>query len=97
MALARFIQSPSERKRYVIDYADWLSTGETVSSFTFTVSPTTAPAFIVNGTGLSLTNTDIIFFASGGVDGQNYKVEVFATTSIGEIKEDVILFDVRDP
>ena len=33
MRLGSFVKSPVERKRYTIDYSDWLDTGETVGLY----------------------------------------------------------------
>lgn len=96
MALARFLQTSAERKRYVVDYSDWLDTGETLTTFTVAVSPTTSPAFVVDSTAVAGGGTQLVFFASGGTDGSNYDVELLATTTLAERKQDCIQFTVRD-
>lgn len=96
MSLGRYVKTPAERKRYAIDYSEWLETGETVSTYSFSVSPTTSPVLEIDATSLADANQTIVFFVSGGVNGQQYTVDVQATTSGGQIKEDTILFSMRD-
>ena len=97
MSLGRYIKTPAERKRYAINYSDWLETGETVSSYSFSVTPTTSPVCEVDASSLTDSDTTIVFFLNGGIDGQRYVVNVQMTTSGGQVKEDTIQFDVRDP
>jgi hypothetical protein len=97
MRLGRFSKTPSERKRYAIDYSEWLDTGETVASYVFTVTPSDATTpFTVDASSLSASGTSIVFFVSGGNNNSQYTVDVKATTSGGQIKEDTVLFTVRD-
>jgi len=94
MNLGKFTKSPDERKRYVIEYEDWLDAGEQLSDATFTVSPTGAleiDAYLINEDGLSLA-----FFAAGGNDGETYEVLVQVSTTGGQIKENTVLFVVRE-
>lgn len=96
MRLGRFSKTPSERKRYAIDYSEWLDTGELVSSFVFSVSPVDATTpFLVDASSLSSSGTSVVFFVSGGTDGSQYTVDIKSTTSGGQIKEDTVLFAVR--
>ena len=93
MKLGRFNKTPVERKRYAIDYSQWLDTGETVSSFTLAASPT---GMTVDGSSLDTTNTILTYFMSGGTDGQQYTLDVRITTSGGQIKEDTVLYTIRN-
>ena len=96
MKLGRFIKTPSERKRYAIDYSEWLDTGETVSTYVFTVTPSTATVpFAVDSSSLASSGKVLVFFVSGGDANDQYTVDVKATTSGGQIKEDTVLFSVR--
>ena len=96
MKLARFVKAPAERKRYSIDYSDWLDTGETISSVAFIPSPLATGGLEVDAYTLSTPATSVVFFATAGIDGTTYTLEVVVTTSGGQIKEDQILFSVRD-
>jgi hypothetical protein len=97
MRLGRFSKTPSERKRYAIDYSQWLDTGETVVTYTFTATPVDATTtFTVDASSLSASGTTLVFFVSGGANNSQYTVDVKATTSGGQVKEDTVLFTVRD-
>lgn len=95
MKLDNFIKSPVERKRYTIDYSDWLDTGETISSVTFAVTPTTTNTLEIDAYTLGTGNTTVIFFANYGDANNIYTVDVQIVTSGGQTKEDTILFTVR--
>lgn len=95
MKLGNFIKSPVERKRYTIDYSDWLDTGETVSSIVFSVSPSTTNTLQIDAYSIASPATSVVFFANYGDAGKTYTVDVTMTTSGGQIKEDTVLFSVR--
>lgn len=95
MRLAKFTKQPSERKRYVVNYTDWLDTGETLTDVTFSVSPTTTSPLLVDASALSTDNRSVSLFVSGGLHAQNYEVTMVATTSGGQIKEDELFFSIR--
>ena len=95
MSLGRFTKSPAERKRYAIDYSNWLDTGETVSSYSFSVAPTTTSPLVVDASSLTTGSTVLVFFVSGGLLANQYTVDVQAVTSGGQIKEDTVLYNVR--
>jgi hypothetical protein len=96
MKLARFTKGPTERKRYSIDYSDWLDTGETISAVVFAPSPLVAGGLEVDAFTISTPATSVVFFANAGINGTTYTLDVTITTSGGQIKEDQILFSVRD-
>lgn len=97
MRLGNFSKTPAERKRYAIDYSEWLDTGETVTARTFTVTPVnvTTP-FLVDASSINAAGTVLTFFVSGGANNTTYTVDVQITTSGGQIKEDTIIYTVRD-
>lgn len=97
MKLANFVKSPLERKRYTIDYTDWLDTGETVQAITFTVTPTGLAALQIDAYTIMPGSLQVSFFANYGELNTVYTVEVLMTTSGGQVKEDEILFTIRDP
>ena len=98
MRLGNFVKSPAEVKRYKVDYSDWLDTGEYVQSVVLTVSPTSSsnPLTVAANT-IDASQTYFAFFVAGGVVGTVYTVDVKVTTTGSQIKEDTILFTVRDP
>lgn len=95
MKLGRFSKSPVERKRYTIDYSNWLDTGETVVSRSFTVTPSTASQLYVDGDGLGSPATSIYFYVNAGLDQTDYTVDVRVVTSGGQTKEDTFTMSVR--
>lgn len=95
MKLGNFVKSPVERKRYEIDYSEWLDTGETVSSVTFTPSPIESGGLQVDAYSIANPATAVVFFVNFGNAGSNYVLDVQMTTSGGQIKEDTVLFSVR--
>ena len=96
MKLARFTKQPSERKRYTIDYSDWLDTGETISTVAFVPSPVATGGLEIDAFSIATPATAVVFFANYGVSGTTYTVTVTITTSGGQIKEDEVLFSVRE-
>lgn len=94
MRLRRFTKDPDEKKRYGIDYAKWLDTSETVVNVALSK---TGPdnMFVVNSGTISPNGKRIIFFAEGGTSGKQYNAYVTVTTSIGQVREDIIPFIVQ--
>lgn len=96
MRLGKFSKSPDERKRYTVDYTDWLDTSEIVSLGQYVVRQSTTPPLVVDAQSILTGNKKISFYVSGGKDQETYDVEVKITTSTGQVKEDVVSFLVRD-
>lgn len=94
MRLAKFVKEPGERKRYTLDYAEWLEDSELISNVEFTITP--SGALTVDSYSLGSPATNVVFFASGGVDGVTYSVEARITTSVGQIREDQVTFAVKE-
>lgn len=98
MALKRYIKAAAERKRYQIDYSNWLDTGETVASVVFSIDKVTVPPLVVDGVANTPDGVGVQYYVSGGVDGTNYVVTATLTTSTGpQTKLDDIFFSVREP
>lgn len=96
MKLGKFVKSPVERKRYQIDYSDWLDTGELVQSIVFTVSPSTGTTPLeIDAFLIGTPATTVAFFANYGDDNIEYTVNAVMVTDGGQTKEDQILFSVR--
>jgi hypothetical protein len=96
---ARFTISPNEVKRYIMDWTSQLSLGETVTGVTATVAELTVPVagtppFTVTGIVLAPTGAQAIFYGQGGGDGHNYEISFLATTSVNQVFEDIVEFDV---
>lgn len=91
MRIGSFSKTPAERKRYAVDYSDWLDTGETVASYALTPDS----GLSVSASTLINESTGIAFFIAGGTAGFQYKLDILANTSGGQIKEDTVYFNVR--
>ena len=96
---ARFTQTPNNRLRYMLDYSLELNPGETVVSMaTPTIVPGTvppsSPALVVNGVVIASDGAHVVYFVSGGGAPGTYEVQFIATTSIGQILEDVVVYTI---
>lgn len=88
--IGKFSKKAADRKRYVVDYADWLNAGETLLSVQ--VAGTIAmDEFYVDGYVVGAGGKEVIFYASGGVPLNTYTLTVTVTTSMDQIKEDEIV------
>lgn len=93
--LGKFAQTTDERKRYVIDWSEWLREGETITDLVFEITPVGNAPVVVDST-IQVPVTTAVIFLSGGDNGGNYKIIVKATTSESQVKEDEIILVVRD-
>ena len=92
MALAKYIQSLGEVKRYLIDYSTWLGTGETVvSAYAVVTTSTTPPLVAVT----AVASTSVALTVSGGVAATEYTIKITALTTAGQVKEDCININVE--
>jgi hypothetical protein len=95
MSIGKFIKSPAERKRYTIDYSNWLDTTETVASVTYAVTPVEAGGLVVDSS--SVTPTTGIFYISLGNLSSAYTITATMTSSANQIKQDTIAVIIRIP
>jgi hypothetical protein len=97
MPLDKYNKSPVERKRYSISYSEWLDTGEAVQSVAFTVrSNSVISPLVIDGIMVQPDAIGVQYYVSGGLDQTLYEVLAQMTTVGGQIKEDEILFAVRE-
>lgn len=92
--LGRRLISQGETRRYTIDYDGFLDTTESLSSFVFAASagPATVSSSSIAGDGKS-----VVFYVTGAVDATPaFDINVTATTSLAQIKEDHVEFEVVD-
>ncbi len=97
--LGTFEKTPAERKRYSIYYGDWLDTDETISSAAFAVTPelvTPGVDLAVDEQSIDTDGVTLVFYVSAGVDLVDYTINVKATSSGGQIKEDELVVLVRE-
>jgi hypothetical protein len=97
MILGKYFKSPDERKRYSIRYTDWLDTGELLTEVTFEVTPVDADPVVIDGIAIESGDKSVVFYATNGIDGKNYKAIVTTTTSGGQVKEDTVQYTVKAP
>lgn len=97
MNLGKYFKSPDERKRYSIDYGDWLDTGEQLLDVTFEVIPIDTDPVVIDGIAIETGGTTVVFYAAAGIDGKAYKAIATMTTSGGQVKEDTVQYTVKAP
>lgn len=98
MRLGKFKQAPLEKRRYFVDYSDWLDTGETLSGTpTLNVIGTTTPPLVADGIALSTDSTGVVFYISGGLDGEEYQVDILVNTTATQTKEDSFVYIIEAP
>lgn len=99
--IAKYMKAAAERKRYSIDYSNWLDTGEAVGSVVFTVNVATTPPLVIDGVQVTANATGVQYYVSGGVDNQAYIVTATLQTTLqsvnSQVKIDDIFFTVREP
>ena len=80
------------RRKYIIDYSQWLDLGVTLTAGTATTPSLTASVDTVSHTASTL-----IFFVNGGVLNEIFTIALQITDSNGEIKNDTVEFFVVAP
>jgi hypothetical protein len=94
--IGRFEQQPYEVKRYRVDFRNALTTGETISSPTFVVSPITIPPVQVLNVAVAPEGDQLVMFLSGGVDATTYRINMRTETSDNQKLEDEIELNVTE-
>ncbi len=106
---ARFTQSPVENLRYILNYSLDLAPTESILSVSVAITQDAGAATpplaitglnVLPGTVLSPTlsgpSQTAAYFASGGVDQGVYQVQFLATSSLGQILEDIVEYTLRE-
>lgn len=102
MIIDRFTQQPNEVRLREINYAKWLSTGETISSVAIasvTYSGTADDSgnpFQITSNGIVNDGQSISYYAEGGADGNQYKATFSVDTSFTQTVEDEIIFTIKE-
>lgn len=102
MLLGKFQQQPAETLDYDIDFAQFLSDGDTLvttgnppvpSPLDVVISPagtmTLGPTVVINGTVIKQ-------WLIGGTSGQKYKITITATSNAGRVKQVEFIVRVKD-
>jgi hypothetical protein len=95
LLLGKYFKGPTERKRYSIDYSDWLDAGELVQSVTFQVTPNDAGPVFIDGNSIQPGNKSVNFYANAGLNGVTYKVAVSMVTTANQDRVDTVQYTVR--
>lgn len=98
---ARFNQAPEENRRYLLDYTLQLAQGETLVTVVANISSPTDPTntgdFEINDIAIAPSpSLQCAYFAGGGNDQTTYNVQFLATTSLGQVFEDVVVYNIRE-
>ena len=91
MILATYTKQPAEVLDYDVEYADFLGGVDTLASVTHAVAPSGLTVSLV-----SIIDTRVKVWVSGGVNGMTYKVTLVATTADGRVKEADFKIRVKD-
>lgn len=97
MKLSTYKQTPQEKKRYTISYADWLDGGEVVDSVVYGIDNVTVPPLIVESSAIDVDGLGVSFYVSGGLDEEQYQLNILMETDLGQRKEDYMTFVVEEP
>lgn len=92
MASTRIRKQPTETVRAVISIP-WLDPDELI---TVANAVTNGPGTSVGDVTIDNAADEVSVLISGGLDGQTFDVDVTSETSLGQIREDVILVNVQD-
>lgn len=95
--IGKFLKASGERKRYIVDYSDWLDEGETVQSVSFDIDGEQDYPVVVDGYVLTDDSLGVSFFVSAGTTDQTYEILITVETTGGQVKEDAVLFQIVDP
>lgn len=93
MNLGRYPKAPGDRKRYVVDYVDWLDVSESITAVE-AVAPANTDNFYVDGSLISNDGKSTVFYVSGGIEGTAYTVDLTIYTDRQQIKTDTVTFEV---
>jgi len=92
----RVHQQPNEDRRRLIDYTRWMEEGEFITNVAVSVDLSTDPAFVIDRIVIDPEGQKIAYFASGGVDGEDYTATFTVTTSVTQVREDEVAFGIRE-
>jgi hypothetical protein len=93
MRLGKFRKAPADRKRYVVDYTDWLNDNETITDVAASGN-VEEDEFYVDGYVVDPNGREVVFFVSGGKCGGEYDVTITVDTTLTQTKEDYVTFVV---
>lgn len=97
--LAQFSKAPGELKRYTLDYSQWLASSEviTAAAFVITSSGNDTPADLKVDAFSFSAQTSLVFYMKDGLAENDYNVVVQISTNQNQIKQDLLVYNIRDP
>lgn len=90
MAYPTFLKDPDAVLDYGFDWSEWLQTGETLSSATWTI-----PSGITKSSQQE-SSTGTVIWLSGGTAGTNYNISCKIVTSANRTDERTMTIIVRN-
>lgn len=96
LKMGRLVQQPNESIRRLAKYDRWLEEGERITNVEVSISPVTTPPFVIDQIVIGPDSDRFAYYASGGVDGEDYTASVAVTTSVNQTREDELLFGVKE-
>jgi len=101
MLLGKFVKQPAETLDFDIDFAEFLSDGDTLVTAGDPPAPdplsvVVSPAGLTLGLTLVRNGTIIKQWVSGGTDGQKYKITITATSNAGRVKQVEFIVRVKE-
>lgn len=90
----RFTKDSDAVLDYTLDWSQWLTTADTITASTYTVTPSETGGVTVDDQ--SFTGTKTTVWLSGGVAGQKYFVTNHITTSGGRQDDRSLRITVKE-
>ena len=97
MILETFDKQPADVKDYDVNFSKWLPTGDTISTYTGSVTcltDATDTALVINSQ--AATSQILKTWLSAGTSGKKYKVTVTIVTAGGRTQQDEFIIKVKD-
>ena len=94
----RYVQSAGAERRRLIKADQWLESGERITAVTVALDNVTEPAFLIDRIVIGPDSDRFAYYASGGVEGEEYTATFTITTSAGqtlEVEVQVAIVEVR--
>lgn len=85
-------KDPSDVLDYDIDYSDWITDGDTITTAATSVSP--ASELVVDS--VQVSSPEVKVWVSGGEAGTTYTITVTASTTAGRVKEETFKIRVKE-
>jgi hypothetical protein len=92
MILGSKIHTAGDTKRWRIDYSNWLDNTVNIADADITSSSVTCTV-----ADIVVLGDEVIFFLTGGIQGENLTIAMTMTDTDGNIKHDTIAFTVVAP